>query len=650
MNSKKWTKRVNPCEGGVPCVGRLNTVARSTDERYYLRLLLHHRKGATSFDDLRSFDGISYDSYKEIALAMGLLSDDNEIIYAMEETSLFGNSFKLRQLFSIILKHGEITNPSHIYELFKDELMEDILYNNRKQSQSIVIEKIENECLIQIDNLLHDMGSSMSEFPTLPQPDYSLQITLETRAFRREFYDLREQSVKLDELTYLLKNNIDQLTIFQEITQAIDNRANKQYVLNAAAGCGKTFLFNCISTHVRSKGEIALCCASTGIAAWNMEGGRTAHSMFKIPIDADANTTSNLKVQSSEAAVIRQASVIIWDEIFNVHQHTIMVVERLLRDLMENSLPFGGKIVIFGGDPRQTPPVVKQGKRGEAVAASFKSCPLYHNIKEFKLTQNMRNIDNDKEFCDWLLRIGDGKVASDSDDFIEIPTQFMLKSKMDLIDATFPNLEKTDENELMHSGIFCPMNDDVWDINEICLKKLPGVAQSYLSSDRVEDENRVQAPIELLNSRKPSGFPDHNLILKVGAPIMLLRNLQCGLVNGTRLIVKRLHNKVLECKVMVGSRKGEIIFIPRIPMYDKSNEFPWTMVRLQFPVRVCFAMTIHKGQGQSMERVGIYIKNNIFAHGQLYVALSRAVRAAGLKMFIEGGKIIVKNIVYKEIL
>ena len=226
----------------------------------------------------------------------------------------------------------------------------------------------------------------------------------------------------------------------------------------------------------------------------------------------------------------------------------------------------------------------------------------------------------------------------------------LVKSKMDLIESTFPNLDSMSKEELMSSGIFCPKNDDAWEINRICLDKLPGESQTYLSSDRVEEEDCIAAQTELLNSRKPSGFPDHNLILKVGAPVMLLRNLQCGLVNGTRMIVRRMHGKVLECEIMVGKRKGEIIFIPRIPMYDRSNEYPWTMIRVQFPIRVCFSMSIHKSQGSSMTRVGIYVADNMFAHGQLYVAVSCSIQASGLKLYIEGGKKILQNIVYKEIL
>ena len=74
------------------------------------------------------------------------------------------------------------------------------------------------------------------------------------------------------------------------------------------------------------------------------------------------------------------------------------MVERLLRDVMESKQPFGGKVVIFGGDLRQTPPVLPKGKRGETVAASFKSCLLYNNIIGFGLTKILRDGDGDEAF------------------------------------------------------------------------------------------------------------------------------------------------------------------------------------------------------------------------------------------------------------
>ena len=643
-----WKKRARESKN-VSCIGRIHAVPRSSDDRYYLRMLLHHKKGATSFQDVRTYQSVVYDTYKAAANAMGLLSDDKEIVYAMQETSDFGNAEKLRNLFAIILNFGEVANPKEIFEQFRDELSSDIEYEKRKSCDTVCIKDVVNSCLIKLDDILQDMGSSMAQFADMPQPNLAVDTQSETRAFRRERYNEFEQSSKLDSFFEKLQSNENQSSVFKRIVTAVDEGLSRQFVINAPGGYGKTFLFECISTYVRSKGLIALCCASTGIAAWNMEGGRTAHSMFKIPINADQDSTSEIRAQSSEAAVIREASIILWDEIFNVHQHNILVVERLLRDVMQNKLPWGGKVIVFGGDPRQTPPVVTKGKRGETVAASFKSCPLYSTVEEFMLTKNMRV--QDEAFCEWILKIGNGTISSNvNDQWVNIPDVHKVKTKLNLIEKTFPNLEKNDQDELMNSGIFCPTNDDAWDINQICLNKLPSEAKTYLSYDRVEDDDCVSGQTELLNSRRPSGFPDHNLILKAGCPVMLLRNLQCGLVNGTRMVVKVMHVKVLECEVMVGHRKGETVFIPRIPLYDRSADYPWTMIRVQFPVRVCYAMTIHKGQGQSLDRVGVYIAQQMFAHGQLYVALSRVKKASGLHVLLEGESNFVRNIVYKEIL
>ena len=247
-------------------------------------------------------------------------------------------------------------------------MIADIEYNNPN-----IINKNDliNKCLIEIDDLLQDMGSSMAQFPDLPQPDLSQNILSETRAFRRERYDENEQLDKFNALMPNLANNVDQLNIFQQITNAIEFDLAKQFVINAPGGCGKTFVFDCISTYLRSKGLIVICCASTGIAAWNLEGGRTAHSTFKIPIDADKDSTSGIKAQSSEAAVLKEAKMIIWDEIFNVHQYNVVVVERLLRDVMGNKLPWGGKVVLFGGDPRQTPPSCEKGEKGGNCGRQF---------------------------------------------------------------------------------------------------------------------------------------------------------------------------------------------------------------------------------------------------------------------------------------
>ncbi|XP_022003074.1 ATP-dependent DNA helicase pif1-like [Helianthus annuus] len=189
----------------------------------------------------------------------------------------------------------------------------------------------------------------------------------------------------------------------------------------------------------------------------------------------------------------------------------------------------------------------------------------------------------------------------------------------------------------------------------------PGEEREYLSSDSLcptEDVNATQQRIyspDVLNGLKISGLPNHRLVLKVGVPVMLLRNIdqRNGLCNGTRLQVKKLYNRVIEAEIISGANIGTSTYIPRINLIPSDKKIPFAFQRRQFPLSVCFAMTINKSQGQSLSRVGLYLKQPVFSHGQLYVALSRVKTRDGVKLLIldNNGKPTDKtsNVVYKEI-
>ncbi len=117
-------------------------------------------------------------------------------------------------------------------------------------------------------------------------------------------------------------------------------------------------------------------------------------------------------------------------------------------------------------------------------------------------------------------------------------------------------------------------------------------------------DQAVQYPTEFLNSLEPPGMPLHNLVLKVGTPIMLLRNLDAPrLCNDTRLSVKSLMPHVIEATILTGCAKEEDVFIPRIPIIP--TDMPFEFKRLQFPGRLAFATSINKAQGQSLKVAGI---------------------------------------------
>ena len=141
---------------------------------------------------------------------------------------------------------------------------------------------------------------------------------------------------------------------------------------------------------------------------------------------------------------------------------------------------------------------------------------------------------------------------------------------------------------------------------------------------------------------------------------MLLRNLSLkdGLCNGTRLIVKHLHNNVIDCEILTGICAGNRVLIPRVSLCPNDINLPFQIKRIQFPLRLSYALTINKSQGQTFEKVGIFLRRPCFSHGQLYVAFSRARSFRSVKVKVlqtlqqgyVGVSCYTKNVVFPQVL
>ena len=123
--------------------------------------------------------------------------------------------------------------------------------------------------------------------------------------------------------------------------------------------------------------------------------------------------------------------------------------------------------------------------------------------------------------------------------------------------------------------------------------------------------------------------------LKIGCPIILLRNIDPanGLCNGTRLIIWGFQKNTIDAEIVLGQHAGKWVFLPRIPLCPSDDEmFPFQFKRKQFPIRLSFAMTVNKAQGQTIPNVWVYLPESVFSHGQLYVALSRATARSNIRI------------------
>ncbi|XP_055312023.1 uncharacterized protein LOC129574268 [Sitodiplosis mosellana] len=587
-------------------LGRLYTVHPNNFECYYLRMLLINVRGPTSFQSLKTVDEQMCATYRQACENLHLLENDAQWDLSLEDASNTGHPHQIRGLFAVILTTCFPSNPQNLWEKYKDFMSDDILFRLRTSTGNFELQftfQIYNEALIMIEDkcvaitnkTLIQLGMEATDRTTEGIHDNDLR--------REQCYDINELDAYIQ--SNLPKLKTEQMNVYRTIMQAVENKTGGLYFLDAPGGTGKTFLISLILSTIRSKNGIALALASSGIAATLLDGGRTAHSALKLPLNLHITEapTCNISKNSAMGEILRICDIISWDECTMAHFKALDALDRTLKDLRGKLLPFGGALILLSGDFRQTLPVIPRSTPADEIHACLKSSHLWKCVKKLQLITNMRvELQNDPSatrFAKQLLDIGNGNIPIDaSTKCIPFPPNFcnLITSKEDLIQCVFPNIIQNykEHKWLSERAILAAKNIDVDEFNLSIEYKLPGEFITYKSIDNVmNQDDAVNYPTEFLNSLNLPGIPPHELKLKIGVPVILIRNINPPrLCNGTRLAVKKLMNNLIEATIITGKYKGENVLLPRIPLMP--TDMPFEFKRIQFPIKLAFAMTINK--------------------------------------------------------
>ncbi len=350
------------------------------------------------------------------------------------------------------------------------------------------------------------------------------------------------------------------------------------------------------------------------------------------------------------------------------------------------------KVVVLGGDFKQCLPVVKYSaglsKRQAQIDAAASKWQHWGGVQLLQLRKNMRverclqsdrpaDAERLRAWAEWLYRMGEGTL--DGGDRVRVPDGGRAWESSPPFDLLFtPTAETKEDRELeFFERMYGPVKDLEGDdrdrflretavlvaknlnadrINDLLMDRLiVGTAHTYTSLNKTSDQNAQaddQYPEEYLSSIKDGRLPAHVLKLKIGAPIIALRNITKGVSNGTRMVVTRLLRNSIFARVLHGPKVGQEVAITKV--FTTHNMGAFQLQRRQLPIRVAFAMTINKAQGLTLRRVGVHVEEDVFSHGQLYVAFSRCGDPKNLWVFgpepDEDGAVWIKNVVFKEVL
>ena len=635
-SAKAWKtrSRIAACK----VIGRLANVAPTEGERYYLFLLLLAQPGACGFEHLRTVEGELLPTFQAAATARGLCDSDEHYHAALRDVLAVATAARARRFLAMILTCCEVADPFCLWDAFASELREDF----RVRYPDVAAEQLAlqhlQECLARSGKTTADYG--------LPLPRAFNADAHRTRELRAERnYDPAHEESEAARMAALMRDYPEQLHAYLELVRAFDNREAAVFFVDGPGGSGKSFLFEAFLHYARGRGEIAAACAWSGLAATLLPGGRTCHARFGFPVPLPREDVPwSVTAATGRGQVLIQCSVLVWDEIGTASAAALDAADACMRDLRQCDEPFGGALVLLGGDLRQTLPVMELASRAEIVAGAVTQSKLWKSgcVRRLRLTQNRRAALDDA-YRAFLLEVGEGRVPYDMDVgpcSIALPPTMSLPAAAqsedlirfvynDILQVTYACVNLLDEDNIRRLASRCiltPRNDWAGQLNESVLTKFPEDTivelQGTTKLSGATAEDLASYPAEYLQYLDVPGLPPSTLRLCPGALVMLLRNLdyEDGLCNGTRCLVIAMSPRALDVLVLTGVGKGKRAFLPRIPMSPAELTLPVKIVRRQFPVRLAWAATINKAQGQSLLRPLLSCRRGRHAHSLVFLS------------------------------
>jgi hypothetical protein len=466
-----------------------------------LRILLLHVRGATSFLNLRTVNRVEYATFYQAAEAMHLIADDQEWTNCLEDARQTEMPAAMRLLYANICANCGPSDPLLLWETFRESMSEDIQHRFNQISQ----EDAYNIALTEIKLHLNSMGVLLGKLG-LPEPYIGEMQKCKNCRNANIGVQIMSPHQHLQQSQCLSNQlNPEQRVIFDQVETALNNYQPLFAYIHGPGGAGKTFLYTAIAHLVKARNEIIHSTAWSGIAASLLHCGQTCHSKFGLPVPFDSDSTSRFSLGSTNANELANARVIVCDEASSMPGSFLNELNRLLNDFSHTvDCHFGNKIILFGGDFKQTLPVCKRAVRAEIVSQCINQQELFQQLfLQYQLTRNMRLNQGQEAYGEWLERLGNGQLPRYEglhNDLIRKPAELILQDKVtvdengqeirnpsteqDLIDFVFGNPFDVEASYRENRIIVAPLNTNTMHINEMIYTLLPGKFYSILKNSQ----------------------------------------------------------------------------------------------------------------------------------------------------------------------